>query len=266
MSATTTIHLEHRAGAAWITLNRPDAMNALSDTMCSELMVAIERIEGDPAVRVVVLTGAGRAFCAGADLKGVLEHTGTQSGADDPLMKFLELAAGMMERLRAMPKVTIAALNGLTMAGGLELAMACDLILAAESARIGDAHVNFGVFPGAGGAAVLPRRIGPTAAKYLLFTGDTMPAAELVPLGLVNRVVPDALLLEEVGKLAARIASKSPLVLRRMKQAVADGLEQSQAAALRMERLVLHAHRHSHDLGEGLAAFAGKRKPEFKGY
>ncbi|HEX4894964.1 MAG TPA: enoyl-CoA hydratase-related protein, partial [Solimonas sp.] len=95
---------------------------------------------------------------------------------------------------------------------------------------------------------------------------DTMPAAELVPLGLVNRVVPDAQLLEEVEKLAARIASKSPLVLRRMKQAVADGLEQSQAAALRMERLVLEAHRHSHDLGEGLAAFAGKRKPEFKGY
>lgn len=266
MSATTTIHVEHRPGVAWITLKRPDAMNALSDTMCAELMGAIERIESDPAVRVVVLTGAGRAFCAGADLKGVLEHTGTQGGADDPLMKFLELAAGMMERLRAMPKVTIAALNGLTMAGGLELAMACDLVLAAESARIGDAHVNFGVFPGAGGAAVLPRRIGPTAAKYLLFTGDTMPAAELVLLGLVNRVVPDAQLLEEVEKLAARIASKSPLVLRRMKQAVADGLEQSQAAALRMERLVLEAHRHSHDLREGLAAFAGKRKPEFKGY
>jgi enoyl-CoA hydratase/carnithine racemase len=266
MTATTTIRIEHRAGAAWITLDRPEAMNALSDTMCAELLAAIERIESDPAIRVVVLTGAGRAFCAGADLKGVFEHTGTQGGPDDPMTKVLELAAGMMERLRAMPKPTIAALNGLTMAGGLELAMACDLIVAAESARIGDAHVNFGVFPGAGGAAVLPRRIGATAAKYLLFTGDTMPAAELVPLGLVNRVVPDALLLPEIEKLAARIASKSPLVLRRMKQAVADGLEQPLAAALRMERLVLEAHRHSHDIREGLAAFVGKRKPEFKGY
>jgi enoyl-CoA hydratase/carnithine racemase len=119
MTATTTIRIEHRAGAAWITLDRPEAMNALSDTMCAELLAAIEQIESDPSVRVVVLTGAGRAFCAGADLKGVLEHTGIQGGADDPLMKFLELAAGMMERLRAMPKVTIAALNGLTLAGGL---------------------------------------------------------------------------------------------------------------------------------------------------
>lgn len=266
MTETTTIRMEHRAGAAWITLNRPHAMNALSDTMCTELLAAIERVESDPAIRVVVLTGSGRAFCAGADLKRLLEHTGTQGGADDPVMKFLELAAAMMERLRAIPKVTIAALNGVTMAGGLELAMACDLILAAESARIGDAHVNFGIFPGAGGTAVLPRRIGSTAAKYLLFTGDTMPAAELVPLGLINRVVPDELLLPETEKLAARIATKSPLVLQHMKQAVADGLEQPQAAALRMERLVLDAYRHSHDFSEGLAAFAGKRQPEFKGY
>lgn len=152
------------------------------------------------------------------------------------------------------------------MAGGLELAMACDLIVAGAGARIGDAHANFGVFPGAGGAAVLPRRIDPTAAKYLLFTGDTMPAAELVPLGLVNRVVPDDQLAGEVDKLAAQIASKSPLVLRRMKQAVADSLEQPQSTALRMERLMLDAYRHSQDIREGLAAFVAKRKPEFKGY
>ncbi len=144
--------------------------------------------------------------------------------------------------------------------------MACDLIIAADSARIGDAHANFGVFPGAGGAAILPRRIGATAAKYLLFTGDTLPAKELVPLGLVNRVVPDADLESEVEKLAARIASKSPLVIRRMKQTVADGLEQPQASALRLERVVLDAHRHSHDIREGLAAFVGKRTPDFKGY
>ncbi len=267
MAPNPTIRYEQRDAAAWITLNRPDAMNALSDALCAEMLAVLEQIERDPAIRVVVLTGAGRAFCAGADLKTVFDNTsGEQADLDNAMAAFLDLVATMIERLRALPKPTIAALNGLTMAGGLELAMACDLIVAAEGARIGDAHANFGVFPGAGGAAVLPRRIGATAAKYLLFTGDTMPAAELVPLGLVNRVVPDADLTAEVGMLATRIATKSPLVLRRMKQAVADGLEQPQASALRLERLVLDAHLHSYDMHEGLAAFVGKRKPVFKGY
>lgn len=266
MAIPSTILFEQRDATAWITLNRPEAMNALSDAMCTELLEAIERCERDAAIRVIVLTGAGRAFCAGADLKGVFENTQSGPGPRDPMGEFLDLVNRMMDKLRFCPKPTIAALNGLTMAGGLELAMACDLILASESTRIGDAHANFGVFPGAGGAAILPRRIGPTAAKYLLFTGDTMPARDLVPLGLVNRVVPDAELVPEVEKLAARIASKSPLVLRRMKQTVADGLEQPQAAALRLERLVLEAHSHSHDIKEGLAAFVEKRTPHFKGY
>ncbi|QBM28672.1 enoyl-CoA hydratase/isomerase family protein [Hydrogenophaga pseudoflava] len=266
MEATPTIRYEQRGATAWITLDRPDAMNALSGPMCTELLEAIGRIERDPGIRVIVLTGAGRAFCAGADLKGVFEDAGGSPGPIDPMTDFLDQVGAMMERLRMCPKPTIAALNGLTLAGGLELAMACDLIIAADSARIGDAHANFGVFPGAGGAAILPRRIGATAAKYLLFTGDTLPAKELVPLGLVNRVVPDADLGSEVEKLAARIASKSPLVIRRMKQTVADGLEQPQASALRLERVVLDAHRHSHDIREGLAAFVGKRTPDFKGY
>ncbi|WP_306555177.1 enoyl-CoA hydratase/isomerase family protein [Acidovorax sp.] len=266
MEATPTIRYEQRGATAWITLDRPDAMNALSGPMCTELLEAIGRIERDPGIRVIVLTGAGRAFCAGADLKGVFEDAGGSPGPIDPMTDFLDQVGTMMERLRVCPKPSIAALNGLTLAGGLELAMACDLIIAADSARIGDAHANFGVFPGAGGAAILPRRIGATAAKYLLFTGDTLPAKELVPLGLVNRVVPDADLESEVEKLAARIASKSPLVIRRMKQTVADGLEQPQASALRLERVVLDAHRHSHDIREGLAAFVGKRTPDFKGY
>ena len=266
MEDVAELRLERYGATARITLNRPAAMNALSGPLCEELARALGQIERDPAVRVVVLTGAGRAFCAGADLKGVFDATGSGPQAEDPMNAFLEQVAGMIDRLRVLPKPTIAALNGLTMAGGLELAMACDLIVAAAGARIGDAHANFGVFHGAGGAAVLPRRIGPTAAKYLLFTGDTMPAAELVPLGLVNRVVPDDQLPAEVDKLAAQIGAKSPLVLRRMKQAVADSLEQPQSTALRMERLVLEAHRHSHDLREGLAAFVGKRKPDFKGY
>jgi len=209
MEATPTIRYEQRGATAWITLDRPDAMNALSGPMCTELLEAIGRIERDPGIRVIVLTGAGRAFCAGADLKGVFEDAGGSPGPIDPMTDFLDQVGTMMERLRVCPKPSIAALNGLTLAGGLELAMACDLIIAADSARIGDAHANFGVFPGAGGAAILPRRIGATAAKYLLFTGDTLPAKELVPLGLVNRVVPDAELGSEVEKLAARIAIRT---------------------------------------------------------
>lgn len=262
----THIAFEIRQQTAWLTLNRPAAMNALSGDMCAEILQALRHAGENLDVRVVVITGAGPAFCAGADLKGVLESSTDEPGHKDPLMDFLELVGTMMDAIRALPKPVIAALNGITMAGGLELAMACDLILAAESARIGDAHANFGVLPGAGGATVLPRLIGPVHAKYLLFTGDTMAARDLVALGLINRVVPDAELPAEVQKLATRIASKSPLVLKRMKQMVADGLEQPVASALRLERLTLDVHRHSYDNKEGLAAFVGKRKPEFKGY
>ena len=262
----STVLFEVADGVATITLNRPDQMNSINTDLSAGLMDSFRQVRSRDDIRVAVLTGNGRAFCAGADLKSVLGESAQAPGAEDALNAFVDRVADTIERLRALPKPTIAALNGLTMAGGLELAMACDLMIAAESARIGDAHANFGVFPGAGGAAVLPRRIGPTAAKYLLFTGDTMAAADLVPLGLVNRVVPDGDLVAEVDKLASRIAAKSPLVLRRMKQAVADGLDQPEATALRLERLVLDAHRHSHDMREGLAAFVGKRKPEFKGY
>lgn len=262
----THITFDIKQQTAWLTLNRPAAMNALSGDMCTEMLHALERAKNDGDIRVLVITGAGTAFCAGADLKGVFDASTNEPGPQDAMMDFLGLIGAVMEAIRTLPKPVIAALNGITMAGGLELAMACDLILAADSARIGDAHANFGVLPGAGGATILPRLIGPVHAKYLLFTGETMAARDLVPLGLVNRVVPDADLPAEVQKLATRIAGKSPLVLKRMKQMVADGLEQPVASALRLELLTLDVHRHSHDIKEGLAAFVGKRKPEFRGY
>lgn len=196
MDSYSALRCDKRDATAWLTLNRPEAMNALSEALRDELADAIGCIEPDREVRVVVLTGA--------DLEGVFEGGSAQLGANDPLHTFLDRVAGMIDQLRVLTKPTIAALNGLTIAGDPELVMARDVIVAAEEARIGDAHANFGVFPGAGGAAVLPRRIGPTAAKYLLFTGDTLPAMELVPLGLVNRVVADAELVDEVDKLAPR--------------------------------------------------------------
>lgn len=258
-----TIQFELRGSGAWITLNRPKAMNAISLQMLDELEHALSQCQKDNSIRAVVLTGNGTAFCAGADLKGVLSSVKDSTpGKKD----FLERCDDIFGLLRRVPKPVIAAINGITMAGGLELVMCCDLVFAAESARIGDGHSNFGVFPGAGGAAVLPRKVGLNRAKYLLFTGDSLTAAEMEKYGLVNRVVPDAHLVDEVEKIIGKLAAKSPLVLRRMKEVANVSLDHSQEDALRHEMMNLRQHIRSYDLEEGLKAFAEKRKPEFKGW
>ena len=158
-----------------LTLNRPKAMNSLNLAIVNELERHLVALAADDTVRVVVLTGAGPAFCAGADLKEVLASQNLPAGEAD----FLDRGEALYSRLRNFPKPVIAALNGITMAGGLELAMCADIVVAAESATIGDAHANFGVYPGAGGAAVLPRLIPLNMAMYLLFTGKTLSAADL---------------------------------------------------------------------------------------
>ena len=178
--------LEMRGSAAWLRLNRPTELNALSRDMVLELGEALERIRRDEKLRVVVLTGSGRAFCAGADLKAV-QASLSQERSDDG--DFLDAVAEVFQILRDFPKPVIGGLNGVTVAGGLELAMCCDVLIAAESAKIGDAHANFGVFPGAGGAAVLPSRIGLPNAKYLLFSGRSLPARDWLRMGLVQEVV-----------------------------------------------------------------------------
>jgi len=238
-------------------------MNALSMQMLDELETAFTECRSNDSIKAIVITGNGRAFCAGADLKGVMSSIkNAKRGAKD----FLDRCFDIFGLVRNIPKPVIAALNGLTLAGGLELAMCCDIVFAAESAKIGDAHSNFGVFPGGGGAAVLPRKIGINRAKYLLFTGDFLSAAEMERYGLVNKVLPDMDLLEEVEKFVQMLAAKSPLVLSRMKEVANDALDQSQESSLRQEMLTLRQHLRSYDLDEGLKAFEEKRKPEFKGY
>ena len=253
-----TILFEVRGGAAWITLNRPAALNAISPTVIRELDQALDRAQAAPGLRAVVLGARGRAFCAGADLKA-LRDAGEDNAA------FLDSVLAVMNRLERFPLPVIAAVNGMALAGGLELLLCCDLVVAAESAKIGDAHANYGLLPGGGGSVRLPRKIGPTRAKYLMYTGEFVPAADLVAAGLVNEVVPDAELGAAVERLVGKIATKSPLGLRRMKGLVDDGLDQPSEVALRAEILVGELHARSFDMQEGLAAFNEKRRPRFEG-
>jgi enoyl-CoA hydratase/carnithine racemase len=245
-------------------LNRPKALNALSPDLLEALEEALAELATDAAIRAVVVTGAGRAFCTGADLAFALDSI-SEGGSADALLAFIERAGAVLDRVALFPKPVIAAVNGLALAGGLELVLCCDLVVAAESARLADAHANYGLLPGAGGAVRLARRIGANRAKHLLFTGDLVPAGSLVEAGLVNAVVPDNDLQSAAGALADKIAEKSPLSLAAMKRLVAEGLEQPLKEALRLEIEALRTHLGSHDVLEGLAAFREKRKPRFEG-
>jgi len=257
---TDTVQKNHGA-VAWFVLNRPDEMNALTDEMLTSLNDFLDSNEQDETVRCIVITGAGRAFCAGADLKAAANSDTLPPGVPD----FIDRVGEVYNKLRSFPKPVIASLNGFTMAGGLELAMCCDLVIASESAKIGDAHANFGVYPGAGGAAILPRIVPANVAKYLLFTGKLLSAEEMKLYGFVNEVVADENLEEATQALAAVVASKSPLSLQRMKVVANATSGQSAQAALAQEQVLFRQHMRSADAAEGLSAFTQKRTPEFQG-
>lgn len=246
---------------ALLTLNRPKAMNALNQAVVAALDGRLAEIAANDELRVLVITGVGPAFCAGADLKEVLASCATNPGKAD----FLDRANVVFDRLRNFPKPVIAALNGVTMAGGLELAMCADLVVAAESATIADAHANYGVFPGAGGAAILPRLIPLNMAMYLLLTGKALSAVEMKACGLVCEVYPDAELADAALKLANQIAKKSPAALRRMKEVARASADKTRGDALLHEQVKLREHMRSFDFQEGLQAFSEKRAPEFTG-
>jgi enoyl-CoA hydratase/carnithine racemase len=258
-----TILYEKKQQTAWIYLNRAEEMNALSKMLVTELLDALHAVEQDESIRVLVLSGKGKAFCAGADLKELLAGLDKEP---DGQKGFLDYAEELFYRLNHFSKPLIAALNGITCAGGLEVAMTADIVFASEKAKIGDAHANFGVVPGGGGAVRLPKKIGLNRAKYLLFTGEFISAKEMKEYGFVQEVFPEAEWEAAVQVVAEKIAAKSPLVLKEMKKLVHAGLELPLDIALRQEVLTLQNHLRSYDCREGLSAFAEKRTPIFKGF
>ena len=257
-SGNNDISVECDAGVMWIRLCRPQAMNALSSGMLDVIAESIDLAANDDAVRCVVLIGEGKAFCSGADLSAVPEGS-------DGLAAFVAKASTTMSRIEALEKPVIACLNGITLAGGLELALCADIVVAAKSAQIGDGHVNFGFLPGAGGSVRLARAIGPGRARFLLYSGKRLSATDMERWGLVQQVFEDAELHDEVSMLATRIAGNSPLVLRRLKALVASSVGGGIAGLLAEELAANVAHAGSYDMREGLAAFAEKRKPVFLG-
>ncbi len=247
-------------GIATITFNRPKAMNALNQTLLAELSRALDEIAADEGVRVLVLTGAGeKAFVAGADITELATFTALQAKV------FSCAGHAIIAKLQELPIAVMAAVNGFALGGGSEIALACDFIYAAENAKFGLPEINLGLIPGFGGTQRLPRLVGANRAKELIFTGKMISAAEAAQIGLVNKVVPSAGLMEEVLKTARDIAAKGRVSLRAVKQAINRGLNTDLATGCSIEVDAFALTLASTDAKEGTTAFLEKRKAVFTG-
>jgi enoyl-CoA hydratase/carnithine racemase len=255
---TSSTRYELRERTAWIHLTRPDKRNALNPDVLAGIAAGLDRATDDDA-RVVVLAGTGPAFCAGADLSHVLDGLGDLSAVEH----LLATAGRLTLRMEAFPSPIIAAVNGAAIAGGLELVLACDLAVAAESATFSDGHAAFGLFPGAGATVRLPRLIGANRARHMMYTAETLDARSMQVLGVVNEVVPDDELAAAVERLAARLARGSRGTLARMKRVIQAGLDLPLGEALELELAHAREHLQSPDVAEGLTAFTERRRPNF---
>jgi enoyl-CoA hydratase len=240
-----------------ITLNRPEAMNALSPDLMNELFQTLAASEDNPEVAVVVLTGSDKAFAAGADIKAMKDMSYMQMYQNDFVTKD-------WERIVTFRKPTIAAVAGFALGGGCELAMMCDFILAADNAKFGQPEINLGILPGAGGTQRLTRFIGKSKAMEMVLTGRMMDAQEAERSGLVSRVVPLAELREEALKVAEKIAQLSMPILMMAKESVNRAYETTLSEGIRFERRMFHSAFASEDQKEGMTAFVEKRKAQFK--
>jgi len=257
---TNTILYTVSDGIATLTLNRPEVMNALNFDIVRALDERLEAMRFDPEIRVVVVTGAGeKAFCAGADLK---ERAGL---SPEQVNAFLFLLRRVFEEIEQYTKPVIAAINGVAFGGGLEMALAADIRLAAESAVVGLTETRLAIIPGGGGTQRLPRLIGKGKAKELIFTGRRIAAAEALSIGLVNQVCPPDQLQTEALNMAAEICQGGPIAVQQAKYAINTGLEGDLHSGLAIEANAYRICIPTEDRLEGLAAFREKRKPIYKG-
>ena len=260
MSGSTRVIYEAKDGVARLTVNRPEKLNALDRQTMRDIDAAVGAAGQDPSIGVLVVTGMGdKAFVAGADIAELSSQTPVEGAA------YARLGQAVLGRLERLGKPSIAAINGYALGGGLELAMACTLRVASESARLGQPEVALGIIPGYGGTQRLARLVGPGRALELILTGEPIDAREAHRIGLVNRVVPAAELPSAAEAMARTLLSRGPLALRYALQAVHEGLQMTLSEGLAMEAALFGLTCATEDMREGTRAFVEKRKANFKG-
>lgn len=240
-----------------VTLNRPSVLNALNNELMTELVKALEEFDRDDNIRVIILTGNERAFAAGADIKEMSDETTISIMNKDNFATW--------DRIRLIKKPIIAAVSGFALGGGCELVMTCDIIVASETAQFGQPEINIGVIPGAGGTQRLTRAVGKYKAMEIILTGRPVTATEARDMGLVNKVVPPEIYLDEAKTLAREIAKKSPVALRLAKEAVLKSFDGTLDEGLQFERKNFYMLFSSEDQKEGMRAFLEKRQATFTG-
>lgn len=251
---------ERKDQTAILTLNRPEVMNSFNFAMLRGLQEKIDALRFDPEIRVIIITGAGdKAFCAGADLK---ERAAL---SDVQVKEFIFTIRNLFTAVEYLPKPVIAAVNGVALGGGTELALACDIRIAASTATMGLTETRLAIIPGAGGTQRLPRLVGRGKAKELIFTGRRVDAGEALQIGLVNKVVPPEKLMDACLEMAAMICETGPIAIQQAKYAINYGLETDLHTGLAIESNAYWITIPTEDRLEGLAAFREKRKPVYKG-
>ena len=264
MIESTDVQLNIRGAVAWIRLNRPGRLNAFSQSLLDGFNEALDVIDSTSDVRVVIVTGNGRAFSAGGDLVEFRDRV--ESGDHEGLVSFINYTATTLTRLEENPRPVIGAVNGVAVAGGLELMLCCDIVLAAETAEIGDGHQRYGVVPGAGGSARLVQKVPRNVASRLLLTGDLLPASRFVGWGLIDEVMPASQLEDRANAVALTMAALSPLALGKVKRTARDAATQPTAVGLKLELEAFASYVGSTDFAEGMNAFSDKRAPRFTGH